>query len=119
MPAPSRPQKITFGEMCDTGVRGVLVHCSDFHCGHSIAVSADKESASRRTCSANSAALDRYLFLDKAKFRASFATDESETKAAFMADSQVQRVSVLSPARMPSLRGKPSRAGILSRPRTR
>ncbi len=30
-----------------------------------------------------------YLFLDKAKFRASFAGDVSETKAAFMADSQV------------------------------
>jgi pimeloyl-ACP methyl ester carboxylesterase len=30
-----------------------------------------------------------YLFLDKAKFRASFAADVSEAKAAFMADSQV------------------------------
>jgi pimeloyl-ACP methyl ester carboxylesterase len=30
-----------------------------------------------------------YLFLDKAKFRASFAGDVSEAKAAFMADSQV------------------------------
>jgi pimeloyl-ACP methyl ester carboxylesterase len=32
---------------------------------------------------------DGYLFLDRAKFRASFAADVSETKAAFMADSQV------------------------------
>ena len=32
---------------------------------------------------------DGYLFLDKAKFRASFAADVSEAKAAFMADSQV------------------------------
>ena len=32
---------------------------------------------------------DGYLFLDKAKFRASFAADVSDTKAAFMADSQV------------------------------
>jgi pimeloyl-ACP methyl ester carboxylesterase len=30
-----------------------------------------------------------YLFLDKAKFRASFAADVSEAKAAFLADSQV------------------------------
>ena len=30
-----------------------------------------------------------YLFLDNAKFRASFAADVSESKAAFMADSQV------------------------------
>jgi pimeloyl-ACP methyl ester carboxylesterase len=30
-----------------------------------------------------------YLFLDKAKFRASFAADVEEEKAAFMADSQV------------------------------
>jgi pimeloyl-ACP methyl ester carboxylesterase len=33
--------------------------------------------------------LDGYLFLDKAKFRASFAADVGEAKAAFMADSQV------------------------------
>jgi pimeloyl-ACP methyl ester carboxylesterase len=33
--------------------------------------------------------VDGYLFLDKTKFRASFAADVSETKAAFMADSQV------------------------------
>ena len=32
---------------------------------------------------------DGYLFLDNAKFRASFAADVSEEKAAFMADSQV------------------------------
>jgi pimeloyl-ACP methyl ester carboxylesterase len=32
---------------------------------------------------------DGYLFLDKAKFRASFAADVSEEKAAFLADSQV------------------------------
>lgn len=33
--------------------------------------------------------VDGYLFLDKAKFRASFAADVPEAKAAFMADSQV------------------------------
>jgi pimeloyl-ACP methyl ester carboxylesterase len=33
--------------------------------------------------------VDGYLFLDKTKFRAAFAADVSETKAAFMADSQV------------------------------
>jgi len=33
--------------------------------------------------------VDGYLFLDKTKFRASFAGDVSEAKAAFMADSQV------------------------------
>ncbi len=32
---------------------------------------------------------DGYLFLDRAKFRASFAADVDEAKAAFMADSQV------------------------------
>ena len=32
---------------------------------------------------------DGYLFLDKAKFRAAFAADVSEAKAAFLADSQV------------------------------
>jgi pimeloyl-ACP methyl ester carboxylesterase len=33
--------------------------------------------------------VDGYLFLDKAKFRASFAADVSEERAAFLADSQV------------------------------
>jgi hypothetical protein len=30
MPALIRPQKITFGEMRDTGVRGVLIYCQVF-----------------------------------------------------------------------------------------
>jgi hypothetical protein len=28
----ARPQKITFREMRETAVRGVLVHCADYHC---------------------------------------------------------------------------------------
>jgi hypothetical protein len=36
-----RPQKITFGERRDLGVRGVLVYCADYHCSHSVALSAD------------------------------------------------------------------------------
>jgi hypothetical protein len=36
-----RPQKITFAQMRDSGVRGVLVYCSDHKCGHSIAIGAD------------------------------------------------------------------------------
>jgi hypothetical protein len=40
MPA-ARPQKITFGEMRDEmGVRAVLVYCADYHCSHSVALSA-------------------------------------------------------------------------------
>jgi hypothetical protein len=42
MPALSRPQKITFAEMRDMGVRGVLIYCADYRCSHSIAVSADQ-----------------------------------------------------------------------------
>jgi hypothetical protein len=37
-----RPQKITFGEMLESGVRGVLIYCSDCKCSHSIAVNADQ-----------------------------------------------------------------------------
>jgi hypothetical protein len=37
----ARPQKITFGEMREMGVRGVLVYCADYHCSHSVALSAD------------------------------------------------------------------------------
>jgi hypothetical protein len=32
----ARPQKITFREMRDMGVRGVLVYCADYHCSHSM-----------------------------------------------------------------------------------
>jgi hypothetical protein len=37
-----RPQKITFGEMRSAGVRGVLIYCQDYHCSHSMAISADQ-----------------------------------------------------------------------------
>jgi hypothetical protein len=36
-----RPQKITFGEMRESGVRGVLVYCSDYKCSHYVNASAD------------------------------------------------------------------------------
>jgi hypothetical protein len=36
-----RPQKITFGEMRSSGVRGLLIYCSDYRCSHSIVISAD------------------------------------------------------------------------------
>jgi hypothetical protein len=39
----ARPKKITFGEMPDEmGVHGVLVYCADHHCGHSVAMNADR-----------------------------------------------------------------------------
>jgi hypothetical protein len=41
MPAQTRPQKITFSDMRDMGVRGLLIYCSDYKCSHSIAISAD------------------------------------------------------------------------------
>jgi len=37
-----RPQKITFGEMRESGVRGLLIYCSDYHCSHSKAISGDR-----------------------------------------------------------------------------
>ena len=37
-----RQQKITFGEMRSSGVRGVLIYCSDFRCSHHIEISADR-----------------------------------------------------------------------------
>jgi hypothetical protein len=36
-----RPQKITFGEMRESGVRGVLIYCSDYKCSHYVTASAD------------------------------------------------------------------------------
>jgi hypothetical protein len=43
MPAPvSRPQKITFAEMRASGVRGLLICCSDYHCSHWTAISGER-----------------------------------------------------------------------------
>jgi hypothetical protein len=35
-------QKITFAEMRDSGVRGFLVYCADYHCSRSIAPGGDR-----------------------------------------------------------------------------
>ena len=37
-----REEKITLGEMRESGVRGLLVYCADYHCSHSMAMSADQ-----------------------------------------------------------------------------
>jgi hypothetical protein len=42
MPAITSPQKITFAEMRDMGVRGVLVYRADYHCSHSLALNGDR-----------------------------------------------------------------------------
>jgi hypothetical protein len=42
MPTFTRQQKITFGEMRASGVRGVLIYCSDYRCSHSTAISVDR-----------------------------------------------------------------------------
>jgi pimeloyl-ACP methyl ester carboxylesterase len=54
--------------------------------------------------------VDGYLFLDRAKFRASFAADVSEDKAAFLADSQVPWgvVALSDPISEPAWKTKPS-----------
>jgi hypothetical protein len=36
-----RPQKITFAEMRESGIRGLLINCADYRCSHSMAISAD------------------------------------------------------------------------------
>ena len=41
MPTRTRPQKITFAEMRESGVRGLIVYCADYRCSHSIAISGD------------------------------------------------------------------------------
>jgi hypothetical protein len=37
-----RPTKISFGEMRSSGVRGLLIYCSDYRCSHYIAISGDR-----------------------------------------------------------------------------
>jgi hypothetical protein len=36
-----RPTKITFADMREAGVRGLLIYCADCRCSHSIALSGD------------------------------------------------------------------------------
>jgi len=36
------PEKITFGEMREMGVRDLLIYCADYKCSRSIAVNADQ-----------------------------------------------------------------------------
>ena len=36
-----KPTKITFAELRELGVRGVLIYCADYRCSHSIAISGD------------------------------------------------------------------------------
>ncbi len=36
------PQKISFGEMREMGVRDVLIYCRSYRCGHSVVVTADQ-----------------------------------------------------------------------------
>jgi hypothetical protein len=43
MPALTRrQQKITLGEMRASGVRGLLIYCSDYKCSHWTAISGDR-----------------------------------------------------------------------------
>jgi hypothetical protein len=37
-----RPAKITFAQMRSSGVRGILVYCTDYRCSHSIVMLADQ-----------------------------------------------------------------------------
>jgi hypothetical protein len=41
MPAPTRLKKITFADMRPSGVRGLLIYCSDYHCSHRTAMSGE------------------------------------------------------------------------------
>jgi hypothetical protein len=42
MPALALQKRITFGEMRATGVRGILVYCSDYHCSHWVKLAAGR-----------------------------------------------------------------------------
>jgi hypothetical protein len=42
MPETARQQKITFGEMRESGLDHILIYCADYKCSHSIEMSADR-----------------------------------------------------------------------------
>jgi len=51
-----RLTKISFGEMREMGVRGILVYCADYRCSHPIALSGDAwPDELRFTCHATAA----------------------------------------------------------------
>jgi hypothetical protein len=37
-----QPQKITFGEMREMGIRELLIYCADYKCSHMIEMSGDR-----------------------------------------------------------------------------
>jgi hypothetical protein len=39
---PARPTKITFAEMREQGVCGILIYCADYHCSYCVAISGDQ-----------------------------------------------------------------------------
>jgi hypothetical protein len=41
MPALTRPQKITLGEMRDSGLTRLLIYCGDYRCAHHIEISGE------------------------------------------------------------------------------
>ena len=45
---PDRPNKITFADMRDMGVRGLLIYCADYKCSHLITLSGDRWSDDMR-----------------------------------------------------------------------
>lgn len=56
----NRPQKITFGELRNSGVRGILIYCADFHCSYSIAMNADQWPDDLRLPTSSRASSARY-----------------------------------------------------------
>ena len=42
-------QKITFGEMRESGVRDVLIYCRDYRCSHHVEINADDLALRHRT----------------------------------------------------------------------
>ena len=55
--------KITFAEMRDSGVRGILVYCSDYRCSHSIALMADHWPGDARLSDVEQRSRQRYVDL--------------------------------------------------------
>ena len=57
------PQKISLAEMRASGVRGLLVYCSDYHCSHWIAISGDQWPDDVRLSEVHGKAPDKSLAL--------------------------------------------------------
>jgi hypothetical protein len=81
LPCPTARRKITFAEMRDMGVRGLLIYCSDYMCSHLITTSGDRWPDDMRLSDLGSRFICSACGKRGADVRPDFHWDETPVKA--------------------------------------